>query len=107
MDVNYLNEEEILLIEAFWKNQKMVEAVRKVLLQPIYSHGVMEAGLKHNPFKNRAIALVAGNDSNEDLGSKVRSWWEAINALEEGFGDLGKIKSNKAEAETPAINEGV
>lgn len=103
----YLTDEEILNIEAFCSNEKMYEAVKKVILASIYSHGVLEAGQKHNPLQNRAMALVGGDVDNEKLGSQVRAWWEGINAVENGYKDLKKIKSNKAEVETPAENEGV
>jgi len=53
-----------------------------------------KAGVPHDPFKNRALALVANGDvSDDELGGRLRAWWEGINALNQGFDDLAGIKS--------------
>jgi hypothetical protein len=105
----YLNEEEILQVEAFCKNEKMFEAVKKVLLAPIYEHGVVKPGEKHNPLVNGAFSLVAQSPevSNEVLGAFSRAKWAGVTAVEGGFEELKKIKSKKAEDKAPAENEGV
>ena len=91
---DYLTEIEVAKIEFFNKDTEMVEAVKKVLLQHLYTQGVVIKGVTHNPLHNRALALVSNSDSgNEELGSKLRALWEGVNALEGGFDDLGKIKS--------------
>jgi hypothetical protein len=107
----FLNEEEVLLIEGFNKNEKLSEAVRKVLLAGIYSHGVIEAGGKHDPLQNGAFSLVSLAPTNpipdEIIGQQLRAQWAGINALHNAFNELKKIKSTKAENEAPAENEGV
>lgn len=103
---DYLTDIEIVKIEAFNKDSVLVEAVKKVLLQHIYSQGVIKKGEKHNPLKNRALVLVGGDISNEELGSQLRSLWEGVNALETGFTELEKIKSNVEAIETP-YNEAI
>lgn len=105
----YLNEEEILLVESFCKNEKQFEAVKKVLLAPIYVHGVPLSGETHNPLINGAFSLVsqAPELSDEVLGQFIRAKWAGVTAVEQGFEELKKFKSNKAEDNTPAVNEGV
>lgn len=103
---DYLTDIEIKKIEVFNSDKILVEAVKKVLLQHIYSQGVITKGKSHNPLKNRALVLVGGDISNEELGSQLRSLWEGVNALETGFTDLEKIKSNVEAIETP-YNEAV
>ena len=99
---DYLTDLEVVKIEAFNSDTDMVEAVKKVLLAQLYSQGVIKKGEPHDPFKNRAIALVANGDvSDNELGSRLRAWWEGINALKEGFSILKNIKSKKEVIETP------
>ena len=96
-----LNEEEIMLVEAFCTNTKMFEAVKKGLLAGIYSHGVVKAGLEHNPLQNGAFALVSLAVNNpipdEQLGQHLRGVWAGINALDNAVKELMKIKGKKAE----------
>ena len=106
MKTDFLTKSEISNIEAFCKNEEMFEAVKKVILQSIYSHGVMKKGEKHNPLQNRAMALVGGDSDNEKLGSQIRAWWEGVNALEIGYSELKKIKNDKEELGSE-INEAI
>jgi hypothetical protein len=101
---DFLTDIEVVKIEAFCADEVMVEAVKKVLLQHMYSQGVITKGQKHNPLKNRALVLVGGDVSNEELGSQLRSLWEGVNALETGFSELEGIKSN---VESPYVEENV
>ena len=103
----YLNEQEVVEIERFCANETQFEAVRKVILQHIYSQGVMAKGKKHNPLKNRALVLVDSEVTNEKLGSKLRALWEGVNALEGGYAELTKIKSKKSEAKSEITNEAI
>lgn len=105
----YLNEEEILNIESFCKNEIMFEAVKKVLLAPIYRHGVPQKGEKHNPLINGAFSLVsqAPELSDEVLGQFLRAKWAGVTSVEQGFEELKKIKSDKVEAPEAPTNEGV
>ena len=102
----FLTDLEIAKIEAFNKDEVLVQAVKKVLLQHIYSQGVITKGNKHNPLKNRALALVGGDVSNEDLGAQLRSLWEGVNAIETGFSELESIKQVVETVESP-YNEAV
>jgi hypothetical protein len=103
----FLTKEEVLAIEVFCKNKVAFDAVKKVLLQHIYSQGVITAGQKHNPLKNRALALVGADVNNEQLGSHLRALWEGVNALEGGYAELEKIKSKKVEEKVSPYNEAI
>lgn len=107
----YLTEAESVEIERFCANTVMFEAVKKVLLQHIYSQGVLTKGQAHNPLKNRAFALVQLATANpipdEQLGAHIRGIWEGVNALEGGYTELEKIKSKKESVESPFINEAI
>ena len=89
----YLTDLEVVEIERFCGNKVMFDAVKKVLLQHIYSQGVITKGESHNPLKNRALALVASGSDNGVLGAQLRALWEGVNALEGGYTELEKIKS--------------
>lgn len=103
----FLTDLEVVEVERFCANEVMFGAVKKVLLQHLYSQGVITKGQPHNPLKNRALVLVDGEISNEILGSQLRALWEGINALEGGYADLEKIKSKKeGSVETP-YNEAI
>lgn len=106
-----LNQEEVLQVEAFCNNEKMFDAVKKVLLAGIYSHGVVKPGIKHDPLTNGAFSLVSLAATNpipdEQLGQQLRAQWAGINALHNAYNVLKTIKSTKAVNEVPAQNEGV
>ena len=74
----------------------LVEAVRKVLLAGIYKHGVAEKKLELNPLVNGAYSLVSHAMeypiSDEILGQQLRAQWAGVNALQNAFEELGKIK---------------
>lgn len=97
----FLTDLEIAKIEAFNKDEVLVSAVKKVLLQYIYSQGVITKGNKHNPLKNRALVLVGGDVSNEELGSQLRSLWEGVSAIESAFSELESIKQVVETVESP------
>lgn len=106
---DYLNDLEIVKIETFCADKEMFEAVKKVLLQHIYSQGVMKPGEAHNPLKNRAFALAQHATDNpmtdEIMGQHIRGLWEGVNALESGYAELTNIKSNKGKAVKSPFNE--
>lgn len=102
----YLTEVEIVKIEAMCKDEVLLEAVRKVMLQGLYTHGTLQKGVTPDPLKNGALALAAVSTNNpipdEQLGQHIRGVWAGLNALENAFNDLKRIKSQKAEdMETP------
>ncbi len=99
-----LNEREIQAIEAFCGNETMFNAVRKVLLAGIYTHGTV--GVKStngktlptpDPLTNGAYGLVQHATgypvSDEILGQTLRGQWSGINALKNAMDVLKTIKS--------------
>ena len=102
-----LSDLEVVKVEAFCADEVMFEAVKKVLLQSIYSQGTLKAGEAANPLKNRALVLVGGDYDDAALGGRLRALWEGVNALESGFDALEGYKTpapEKDEAEdNPAI----
>ena len=103
---DFLNELEVGKVEAIVADEVALEALRKVLLSSIYSHGVMKPGESHNPYKNRAFALVAANIDNQKLGLNIKAWFEGVNALEEGFKKLSEFKTEK-EVKSVEVNKAI
>ena len=103
---DFLNELEVAKVEAIVADKVALEALYKVLLSSIYSHGVMKPGESHDPFKNRAFALIAGDTDNEKLGLNIKAWFEGVNALQEGFNKLSEFKTDK-EIELIEVNEAI
>ena len=102
-----LTEEQKVKIEGFCKDEKLMEGVKKVILQHIYTQGVITKGEKHNPFKNRAFAFIAVNPDDAQLGSNLKAWFEGVNALETGFHELTKVTSKKNEPIKSEYNEAI
>lgn len=109
--MNEFTEEEIMNIEAFCSNEKMYEAVKKGVLVGLYSYGVLQAGKKHDPMKNAALRMafiaIENPVPDEIIGQNVRAIAEGLNAFQNGFNDLLKIKSNKATEDKEPVNQGV
>jgi hypothetical protein len=105
-----LTDLQIAKIEAFMADTEMVEAVKRVLLAGIYSHGVIEAGYKHDPLQNGALSLAALSTNNpipdEQLGQHIRGVWAGLNALENAFKNLSNV-SSKIESPYEEINEAI
>jgi hypothetical protein len=103
----FLNDLEVTKVEAFCADEVMFEAVKKVLLQSIYSQGTLAEGEPANPLKNRALVLVGGDYNDAELGLRLRALWEGVNALESGFDALEGYKTPAPEKkdveENPAI----
>lgn len=97
-------------IETFCKDTEMYEGVKKVMLAGIYEHGTIQLGYTPNPLENAAFNLAALSVQNpipdEQLGQHIRGMWAGINALENAFNKLDKIRGG---VETPyeEINEAI
>lgn len=92
----FLTDLEISKIEAFCADEVMFDAVKKVLLQGIYSHGVIQKGFKHDPLNNAAFNLASLSVQNPipdaELGANIRGMWAGINYLHNAMKDLENIK---------------
>lgn len=108
--MNY-TKDEVSNIEAFCANEKMYNAVKKVILACIYDHGTIKKDEpKPDPLKNGAYHLASLAVKNpipdEVLGQHIRGQFAGVNALELGFNELKTIKAVKEkskEDENPAV----
>jgi hypothetical protein len=102
---DYLTDQEIKKIEAFNTDKVLVGAIRKVLLQGLYTHGVIKKGEKINPSHNAAYHLASLAIQNpipdEILGQHIRGQFAGINALKNAYDDLEKITSKVKPIKTP------
>lgn len=108
--MNQYTDLEISKIEQFCKDEEMFNAVRKVLLAGIYTHGTVQLGYTPDPLLNGAFGLASLAPNNpipdEMLGQHIRGMWAGINALKNAIDNLKSIKSEKKEIESP-YNEAI
>lgn len=109
--MNYLTDLEKVKIETFCKDADMFNAVKKVLLEGIYTHGVLEEGVVHDPLQNAAFHLASVSVDNpipdEIIGQHTRGMFYGINALVVGFRKLQSVTTKpKGDVESP-YNEAV
>lgn len=97
-----LNELEVTKIEQFCADKDMYNAVRKVLLQGIYTHGTVSKENTPDPLINGAFSLASLAQENPipdaELGAHIRAMWAGVNAMHNAFQTLQSIKSDKPEA---------
>ncbi len=92
-----LDDQEVLAIQHFCENERMLEAVKKVLLVPMYSQGVMRKGKKARPRTN--WALNGNANTNENLGAMIRGYSDGIHLVEKGFKVLSLFKKKEDKVE--------
>lgn len=107
----YLTELEIAKVEAFVADKVMYDAVYKVLLQSLYTHGVIVKGEKvSNPQHNFALSIASLAMQNPipdaEIGAQVRAVFAGVNVLKNALDDLKKIKVEK-ESVLSEYNEAV
>lgn len=90
-----LNDKERDLVRKFVDNDKMREAVRKVILAGLYHQGVLEPGKKPMTNRNFAINKLSNNPNmtNEETGAEIKISWKAISLLEMAFSDMSILKT--------------
>lgn len=95
----YLNEAEHTSIMKFIKDEVMFEAVKKVLMEAVYTQGVLKEGKSADPSMNYAFALAARRKmtgftslTNEQIGADLCAVWEGTNLVGLGFNELEKFK---------------
>lgn len=102
---DYLTDLEIAKIEAFCNDRPLFEAVRKVVLQGIYTHGTVRKEGAADPLINGAFALASVSMENPipdaEIGANVRAMWAGINAMKNAFDTLETIKTKVEAVETP------
>ena len=110
MKPQYLTDLEISAIESFTQNEVAFEAVRKVLLAAIYTHGTVQAGYTPDPLINGAFSLVSLAPTNpipdEIIGQQLRAQWAGVNALKNAIDNLKSIKKGEELIPSP-YNEAI
>ena len=98
----YLTKIEIDQLKAFNENVVLKNAIKKVLLDPIYNQGVLKEGLI--PSRNFALTqafnmLLQKRETwdYEKIGIDTMTNAKAIQLVEQGFGELEKFKVEKKE----------
>lgn len=106
----YLSDLEVTKIEQFCKDKELYNAVRKVILAGIYTHGTIQKGFDPKPLENGALTLASYSTTNpipnEVLGEHIRGVWEGLNALQNAFNRLDTIKQEVEVVESP-YNEAI
>lgn len=94
------NEQEKIEIQKFVGNEVMVQAIKKVLLFPIYGEGVLVAGQAvGDPAMNFALSKclqsiqVDPKITDEMLGQNLRADTQGLRYIELGFKELEKFKT--------------
>jgi hypothetical protein len=106
MTHDYLDDVEVVKIQTFCADEKMKEAVKKVLLFGLYNNGTLKKGKKADPLQNTAFGLFfakKGQVSNEELGQDLRAVAEGINLIENAYNKLHTIKA-PVTSDKPKVN---
>lgn len=98
-----LDEQEQTWVREFAKNPVLFEAVKKVLLIPVYHNGTLKKGQKADMGRNFMLSITnRRNATDKEIGRQARAAAEAVVMLECGFSYLELYKSELAE---PAKNK--
>lgn len=93
MSKYYLNSIEEDQLSHLAENLTLLNAVKKVLLEGVYSNGVLVAGENAESGRNFALSLAFSKEaSNEQIGADLRACAEGIRIIESGFKELEKFK---------------
>lgn len=110
-DESLTEEEKIKIEKVFCADEVMYNAVKKVLLNSVYTSGTLKKGLSVDPQVNAAFSLASLASSNPipdaEIGANVRAQWAGISYLVNGFEMLETIKGKTVETEKTTVNEGV
>lgn len=101
-----LDEQERTYIQHFVDNDRLLDAVMKVLLIPLHGYGALKKGVKPRTDVNW-VWNYSGN-KNEIMAEQVRATLDGMYQLERGFAFLKTLKKlenteNKVENENQAI----
>jgi hypothetical protein len=91
-----LTETEKSKLSQFAMDEDMREAVKKVVLFPLYYEGIMKKGIKVDPMQN--FALIFSHDptlTDSELANFSRAAYHGINMLSMGFNNIDKYKLEK------------
>lgn len=90
-----LSKIEVEKIKQFVRDEGMVQAVKKVMLEPIYEQGVLREGENPDPLKNFVLRIEDSKQSNEKIGEQLRGKVVAISLLMQGFNELATYLPTK------------
>jgi hypothetical protein len=103
---SYLSDLEKQKIKAFNEDTVLKNAVRKVMLEPLYNQGVLGSEKEHDPTINFALTdafkMLLGQREMWDmqkLGAITMANARAIQLVEQGFGELEKVKDEPTPTE--------
>ena len=95
-----LSETEQQLVDSFVRSEKLVEAVRKVLLTSVYNNGTLTPDQRANPSRNFMLSITNRRElTNEEVGAQARAVAEAIALIEIGFSYLQSLKTEDIKVE--------
>ena len=91
-----LNELERTEVAQFVANKTLLEAVKKVLLIPIYHSGVLKAGEAPDFTRNFMLSITNRREqSDEQIGQQARAVAEAVAMLDAGLSYLEIYKPSE------------
>lgn len=94
--MDFLTEQEKEKVARFCEDDVMMEAVKKVLLAPIYEQGTLKAGQPADPTYNGALALATVRQiSDEELGRDLRAFTQAMSQVENAWKKLTEVRPTK------------
>ena len=99
-----LDEQERTYAQHFVDDERLFEAVKKILLLPMYNWGVVKKGKKPNTDVNFVNGYL--NLTDQNLGAQVRAVCNGMFFIEKGFAllkTLKKPKEIKVGDENPAV----
>lgn len=101
--MEHLTETEKEKLYSFNEDKVLAGAIKKVILEVIYTEGTLRKGVDPNPRKNTAFALAnlatsgQGVISDEEIGADLRGMVYGIKLLESGMAKIATIKREKKE----------
>lgn len=89
-----LDPAEVGQVEAFNDNPILKQAVRKIILFPLYHSGTLKQGQAANPMLNWIAGFLSADPkaTNEEVGLEVKVRYAAIELLEGAFNELEKVR---------------
>ena len=87
-----LSKEEAKLLSGVVRDKRVVEALKKVLLVPVYHNGVLKPDQEADMTRNFMLSITNRRElTNEEMGAQARSIGEAVALLEIGFSYLENL----------------
>lgn len=83
-----------------------LDALKKLLLTPVYYNGTLEAGQPADPTRNFVLSITNRTDlTDEQLGQATRARADAVAMLENAFSILATFESEDPTPERSELNE--